>query len=92
MTPENILGKLIDQAELNKFMMGFGWKKMQQKKERGLMIRDYCDWREKQEPFVDDKEFFKQAYGIDVCQFTMDLIKEIYLIRKELDEICNDTE
>ena len=88
MTPENILGKLIDQAELNKFMQGFA--RRIQKIQRGLMIRDYCEWREKQEPFVDDKEFFKQQYGINPDQLLMDLFKEIYLLRKELDEQCDD--
>lgn len=88
MTPENILGKLIAQMELKKFMQGFSYKA--QKKQRGLMIRDYCEWRAKQEPFVDDKEFFKQNYSVDPNPVLMDLFKEIYLLRKELDEQCND--
>lgn len=85
MTPEDIMKAVSNDEELKKFMQGFGYKSP--KKERGLMIRDYIEWRRNQEPFVDDKEFFKYNYALDVDQFIMDLFKEIYLIRKELDEM-----
>lgn len=90
MTPEIILKAISNDEEMKKFLQGFAYKAP--KKEQGLMIRDYCEWRENQEPFVDDREFFKQAYGIDICQFSMDLFKEIYFLRKELDELCDDSE
>ena len=97
MTPEDILNKFayagkwscfLDDEEMKKFIQGFAYKPP--KKERGLMIRDYCEWRQKQEPFVDDKEFFIQNYKVNPDQLLMDLFKEIYLLRKELDEQCDD--
>ena len=96
---------IMNSEEMKKFIQGFAYqpptkdsiltckqmiKKIKQKKQRGLMIRDYCEWREKQEPFVDDKEFFIQNYKVNPDPILQDLFKEIYLIRKELDEQCDD--
>lgn len=48
------------------------------------MIEDFIEWKQNQEPFVDDRNFFIQRYGVEPNKLTVDLVKEIFFLRKEI--------
>jgi len=82
LSPEMIRGD----EDIRKFLMGFAYKKpTPPTKKETNMIYDFIEWKKEQEPFVDDKDFFKQKYDVDPHPLTMDIIKELYFIIKEMD-------
>ncbi len=77
--------------DLDRFAQADSWEEYFRGKEKkeSNMIRDFIEWKAKQEPFVDDNEYFDQKYSKEnggMQQYMRDMFVELYFIRKELDE------